>query len=207
MLTLWDLLKQVVAPAPPARPALPKRKPSRPATSGRKPRTPPQGVSTPATRAPARQPARTAMGERYEQITRQYLEQHGVRVRKWRSHMSGIATQVKYRDGRIAKYIESPRPRGPMSVAIFLHEIGHHAIGFNTYRPRCLEEYHAWRYAIEHMESLGLNVTDSVRRRMHNSLRYAVQKARRRGIKDIPAELHPYMQPWQGKTSGRRRRR
>ena len=41
------------------------------------------------------------------------------------------------------------------------------------------------------MERNGLNITDSVRRRMHNSLRYAVQKAERRGIKDIPTELHP----------------
>jgi hypothetical protein len=83
-----------------------------------------------------------------------------------------------------------------MSAAIFLHEIGHHAIGFNTYRPRCLEEYHAWRFAIEAMERLGLNVTDGVRRRMHNSLFYAVEKARRRGIREVPAELVRFSGPW-----------
>jgi hypothetical protein len=79
-----------------------------------------------------------------------------------------------------------------MSAAVFLHEIGHHAVGFNTYKPRCLEEYHAWVFALDQMERLGLNVTDSVRRRMHDSLHYAVQKARRRGIKQIPAELEPF---------------
>jgi hypothetical protein len=136
------------------------------------------------------------MEERYERITREMLEAHGVRVRRWRTHMSGIAWQVRYRDGSVKKLIESPRPKGPMSAAIFLHEIGHHAIGFNTYRPRCLEEYHAWRFAIEAMERLGLNVTDGVRRRMHNSLFYAVEKARRRGIREVPAELVRFSGPW-----------
>ena len=138
------------------------------------------------------------MEERYERITREMLEAHGVRVRRWRTHMSGIAWQVRYRDGSVKKLIESPRPKGPMSAAIFLHEIGHHAIGFNTYKPRCLEEYHAWRFAIEEMERLGLNVTDGVRRRMHNSLRYAVEKAKRRGIREVPGELAPFVAPWRG---------
>src|SRR5207245_1025827 len=98
---------------------------------------------------------------------------------------------------------EAPRPRGPMSAAVFLHEIGHHVIGFGTYKPRCLEEYYAWVYAVGQMKSLGLNVTESVRRRMHDSLRYAVQKANRRGLKSLPPELLPFTSPWPGK---RRRR-
>jgi hypothetical protein len=112
--------------------------------------------------------------------------------------MSGIAWEVRYRDGKVAKLIESPKPKGPMSAAVFLHEIGHHAIGFGTYRPRCLEEYHAWVFAVEHMEKLGLNVTEAVRRRMHNSLRYAVQKAHRRGLKRLPPELTPFLVRWPG---------
>jgi hypothetical protein len=43
------------------------------------------------------------------------------------------------------------------------------------------------------MEAHGLNITPQVRYRMHGSLYYAVQKARRRGIKSIPAELHPFL--------------
>ena len=80
-----------------------------------------------------------------------------------------------------------------MSCAIFLHEIGHHAIGFKTYKPRCLEEYHAWKFAIDTMEAEGLNVTDRVHERMRDSLRYAVAKAARRGLKRIPPELLPYL--------------
>jgi hypothetical protein len=132
------------------------------------------------------------MAHRYEAMTRAMLARYAVRVRKWRSSMSGVAWQVTYADGSVARLIEAPRPRGPMSAAIFLHEIGHHAIGFGTYKPRCLEEFHAWKFALETMEAEGLNVTDRVRARMHDSLRYAVAKARRRGLKRIPPELAEY---------------
>ncbi|MBC7835676.1 MAG: hypothetical protein H7Y88_11340 [Phycisphaerales bacterium] len=108
--------------------------------------------------------------------------------------MSGVAWYVTYKDGRIQRLIEAPKPKGPMSMAVFLHEIGHHAIGFDKYKPRCLEEYHAWAWAISTMEAGGLNVTDAVRARMYRSLWYAVEKAKRRGIRVIPPELTPYLE-------------
>jgi len=132
---------------------------------------------------------------KYEQITKEMLALHGVRVRKWRSSMSGVAWQVTYQDGSVSKLLESPKPKGPMSAAIFLHEIGHHAIGFGTYKPRCLEEYYAWKFSIDTMHELGLNVTDRVHERMHDSLNYAIEKAVRRGLKKLPAELTPYVEP------------
>ncbi|MBK7405288.1 MAG: hypothetical protein IPJ41_11820 [Phycisphaerales bacterium] len=117
------------------------------------------------------------------------LALHAVRVRKWRSSSSGVAWQVVYRDGAVSRLIEAPRPRGPVSAAIFLHEIGHHAIGFSTYKPRCLEEYHAWRFALAEMERWGLPITARVRARVRDSLRYAVEKAERRGIRRVPEEV------------------
>jgi len=47
--------------------------------------------------------------------------------------------------------------------------------------------------ALEQMEAHGLNVTEPVHRRVRESLQYAVWKARRRGMKRIPAELVPYL--------------
>jgi len=138
-------------------------------------------------------PPPTSMEARYEAVTRLMLKTHGIRVRKWRTSMSGVAWCLTYRDGTVKRLIEAPRPRGPMSAAVFLHEIGHHAIGFNVYKPRCLEEYHAWRWSLEAMYTHGLNITDQVRYRMHASLWYAVAKAKRRGIKSVPPELDPYM--------------
>ena len=171
MITLWDLLpkREKAKPAP----AAPKARPRRPAN--------------------AREPAPGSMAERYATMTRTMLERHGVRVRKWRSGMTGVAWQVTYRDGTVARLIEAPRPKGPMSAAVFLHEIGHHAIGFDRYKPRCLEEYHAWAYSLAQMQAWDLNITDTVHRRMHESLWYAVQKAQRRGLKSLPPELEPFM--------------
>lgn len=129
------------------------------------------------------------MADRYERMTRECLAEYGVRVRKWRSSMSGCAWEVYYNDGRRSRLIESPKPKGPMSAAIFLHEIGHHAIGLGAYKPRCLEEYYAWAWSLAEMERRGLNVTDAVRKRMRDSLVYAVDKAKRRGLKRVPPEL------------------
>ena len=103
-------------------------------------------------------------------------------------------TQVYGDDGSSARLVEAPYPRGPMSCAIFLHEVGHHAIGFGRYRPRCLEEYHAWRWSLDTMREYGFNVTPAVQRRMADSLRYAVHKALRRGLKRVPRELEPYLE-------------
>lgn len=166
MLTLWDILK-------------PER--------ARRGRAKPRAVSP--------TPRRRPIQDRYDEVTKRLLAEHGVRVRKWRSSMSGVAWEVRYADGRVARLIEAPRPRGPMSAAVFMHEIGHHAIGFRTYRPRCLEEYHAWAWSLESMRRHGLNVTPAVERRMHESLHYAIAKAHRRGLKRLPAELTPFLEP------------
>lgn len=132
--------------------------------------------------------------DKYDRVVAEQLAKYDIRVRKWRTSMSGIAWYVTYKDGRVSRLIESPRPKGPMSMAVFLHEVGHHAIGFNVYKPRCLEEYHAWAWSLARMEEFGLNITDAVRHRMHLSLWYAVAKAKRRGIKAVPAELAPYLE-------------
>lgn len=187
--SLWDLLTG----GKPAEQA--QRHPaSKPASrAGPRKRAPKPGSGR---KAPATAARQETMEARYERITRDMLSKYGVKVRRWRTSMSGVAWEVHYRDGTRVKLIEAPKPRGPMSAAVFLHEVGHHAIGLGVHRPRCLEEYHAWAFAVSAMEELGLNVTDSVRRRVHQSLHYAVAKARRRGIKELPGELAAYTRPW-----------
>jgi hypothetical protein len=169
VLTLWDLID----------------------TKRRKRRARPAAYPTTSTRSPvAHKPG--SMQQKYESLTRTILTEHNIRVRKWRSSMSGVAWQLTDRQGNVTRLIESPRPKGPVSCAIFLHEIGHHAIGFSTYRPRCLEEFHAWQWSLRTMEQHNLNITSSVHKRMHDSLWYALEKAKRRGLKNVPVELLPY---------------
>jgi len=134
-----------------------------------------------------------SMRRRYDDLVVEMKDTYGIRVRKWRTSTSGCAWVVQYHDGTISRLIESPYPRGPMSCAIFLHEIGHHAIGFNTHRLRCLEEYDAWRWSLETMRKKGLNVTVAVEKRMDDAIRYAVRKALRRGLKQLPEQLAAYV--------------
>jgi hypothetical protein len=163
--TLWDL----IAPPKPA------RRPARPRVRNAQPRV-----------------AARPKPERYDHVAREMLGRYGVRVRRWRRSMSGIAWELRYRDGRVTRLIEAPRPRGPVSAAVFLHEIGHHAIGFDRYELRCLEEYHAWAFSLAQMERLGLPITPAVHKLVGEALRYAVAKARRRGLRQIPDELTRY---------------
>jgi hypothetical protein len=117
---------------------------------------------------------------------------YAVRVKRWRRAMSGCAWRVDYDDGRSVNWIEAPVPRTPISLAIFLHEVGHHAIGFDRYRRRCEEEYHVWVWAIARMRELGVEPDERVTRRFDLSMRYAVGKAIRRGMKSLPEDLRQF---------------
>ena len=120
-------------------------------------------------------------------------KEHGVRVKRWRSNMTGCAWQVRYRDGRVIRWIEAPYPKTPISLCIFLHEVGHHVIGFETYKRRCEEEYHVWNWAIAQMRELGVEPDAAVLRRFELSMQYAVGKALRRGIKELPEPLMQFV--------------
>ncbi len=126
---------------------------------------------------------------KYDSIVGTFLTTHGLRVRRWRNSLSGVATLRVFVDGRQERTIESPYPTSPLRLAIFLHEVGHHVIGLGAFRPRCLEEFHAWRYAIDRMKELGLPTEGTVQRRFERSMRYAVSKSRRRGIRALPPEV------------------
>jgi hypothetical protein len=111
---------------------------------------------------------------------------HSVRVCHWRTNMTGIAWL-----GLPDRPIEAPHPRSPMSFAILAHEVGHHVLG--RLRPRWREEQHAWKFAFSAMAHYGVPVTDNVTQRYHDAMRYALAKALRRGLKQIPAELHEFL--------------
>jgi hypothetical protein len=107
--------------------------------------------------------------------------------------MSGCAWREYHEDGRTVNWIEAPLPRTPISLAIFLHEVGHHVIGFEVYRHRCEEEYHVWMWALEQMRELGVEPDPRVLRRFDLSMRYAVSKAVRRGIRALPKPLGQFL--------------
>lgn len=126
-------------------------------------------------------------------IVQEMKVRHEIRVKKWRSNMSGKAWRVYHHDGRVVNWVESPQPKTPISLAIFLHEVGHHVVGFETYRKRCEEEYHVWLWAINEMRRHGVEPDLRVLRRFELSMRYAVAKAVRRGIKALPEPLKTFL--------------
>jgi hypothetical protein len=131
----------------------------------------------------------------YEPIVAHAKLRHAIRVRRWRRNMTGCAWRTRYRDGSVVNWIESPYPRTPISLSIFLHEVGHHVIGFDTYRLRCEEEFHAWDWSVREMRRLGVEPDAKVLRRFELSMRYAVDKAVRRGLKRLPTTLLPFIEP------------
>lgn len=136
---------------------------------------------------------RTAAQRRYADLVEHMLSRYDLTVRKWRPTTSGVAILQRLPNGNLRRVIEAPYPRGPVSAAIFLHEVGHHAIGLGTVRPRCLEEYRAWSWALDAMREHDITVSERVQDRMDRAMRYAVAKAMRRGLKRLPAELLPYL--------------
>lgn len=126
-------------------------------------------------------------------LTESLKRRYDIRVRRWRTSMTGCAWRAYYHDGRVINWIEAPQPKTPISLAIFLHEIGHHVIGFSTYKRRCEEEYHAWAWAITQMRQLGIEPDTRVMTRFARSMEYAVAKAVRRGIKSLPQDLEAFL--------------
>lgn len=130
---------------------------------------------------------------KYERMKDTLLDEHGIRVQRWRSTMSGVAILARSHDGTIHKLLEAPYPRGPVSAAVFCHEVAHHIIGVGSVRPRCLEELLAWDTGLSLMKRFEVPVTNRVLERRTRSMRYAVAKARRAGLKDIPEELTSFI--------------
>jgi hypothetical protein len=125
----------------------------------------------------------------FGRIASEMRKRYDIHVKRWRRTMSGKAWRVYHHDGRVVNWIESPQPKTAISLAIFLHEVGHHVIGFEKYRRRCEEEFHVWMWALNEMRRFGIEPNDKVHRRVEMSMRYAVGKALRRGIKQLPEPL------------------
>lgn len=128
----------------------------------------------------------------YDRIVRLVKQRYSIRIHRWRRTMTGCAWRVSFNDGRSINWVESPKPKTPLSLSIFLHEVGHHVVGFYTYRRRCEEELAAWRFALRTMRRLGIEPDARTLRRVDRSMQYAVEKALRRGIRALPTELRRF---------------
>lgn len=158
------------------------------------PKSTPKPTPKPAAKSSAKSSKRRSPRQKqYDSVVEEMKATYGFKVRKWRRSMSGCAWELLYTDGRRLPMLESPYPKSPLSCSIFLHEVGHHAIGLGSVKPRCLEELRAWQWSLAAMEARGIEVDEKVRDRFRRSMEYAVAKAARRGIRSLPAELAPFL--------------
>jgi hypothetical protein len=125
----------------------------------------------------------------YLQVVQEMKTRYHVRVKRWRDDLSGSAWRAWYADGTQIAWIEAPLPADSLSLAVFLHEVGHHAVGFDRFRKRCEQEYHAWIWALDQMRQLGLEPDPQVRALFQRSIRFAVKKALARRIRALPLPL------------------
>ncbi|MGC8560193.1 MAG: hypothetical protein ACP5O1_05875 [Phycisphaerae bacterium] len=132
---------------------------------------------------------RRARREFFERLVNEMKQAFGISIRKWRQSMSGVAYELHYSNGDVKRLISSPHPRSPVSACIFLHEVGHHAIGFRKFRPRCLEEYHVWQWAFEQMRLREIPIDGRVERHYRRSMHHYVCLAKKRGLRQVPPEL------------------
>ena len=131
----------------------------------------------------------------YDALVAQMKNEYGIAIRKWRRSMSGVAYELHYNNGEIKRMVAAPRPRSPVSACIFLHEVGHHAVGFRKFRPRCLEEYHVWQWAFEQMRRRDIPIDEHVRRHYRRSMQHYVRLAKKRGLKSLPSQLEEFVLP------------
>jgi hypothetical protein len=125
-------------------------------------------------------------------MARELTGHYKISIRRWRKHMSGMAYELKYADGRIKRLISAPRPRSAVSAAIFLHEVGHHAIGFKRYPCRCLEEYYVWHWTFREMHARHIPITDRVLRHYRRSMQHYIRQATPHDVWKLPVPPHTF---------------
>jgi hypothetical protein len=113
--------------------------------------------------------------EPYERAAAVLLRESGCTVRGYRSRNTGRAFTRADDWG-----IEVPRPRGPVSFAVFAHEVGHQLLHRgNGKTGRWLEEVEAWEYALAQFDRFALPGVERARVDAAVSLRYAAAKSLR----------------------------
>ena len=128
----------------------------------------------------------------FARIVEHEKKRYQISIRKWRSTMSGVAYELHYSNGQVKRMVAAPRPKSAVSCAIFLHEVGHHAIGFRKFRPRCLEEFHVWQWAFAEMGRWDVPVDQRVRQHYQRSMYHYVRLAKKRGLKNLPEILRQF---------------
>ena len=86
--------------------------------------------------------------------------------------------------------IKIPHPKSVISLATFLHELGH--IIHKDIKPSCLQEYKCEQFAFNTIRKHGLKVKRKILNHSRWYIGMKLAMALNRGLKTIPSELKPY---------------
>lgn len=112
----------------------------------------------------------------FDHAFQQLLKESGCTVRRYREHgLTGIAYVSDDDWG-----IECPRPTTARRFATCAHEIGHQLLHRESSKPRWLEEWEAWDYALKQFARFDLPGVEDAIKDAAECLRYAAKKAERR---------------------------
>lgn len=125
----------------------------------------------------------------YETAFTQLLKESGCTVRRYRTHLSGIAFTRADDWG-----IEVPMPTTPLRFGIAAHEVGHQMLHRFNSIPRWQEEWEAWDFALKQFDRFGLAGAEKCLPRVGRNLRYAARKAERRGV--LPQRIEAVYPAW-----------
>lgn len=112
----------------------------------------------------------------YELAFAQLLKESGCTVRRYRENtLTGVAFTNDDDWG-----IEVPRPTTARRFGTCAHEIGHQMLHRHNSKPRWLEEWEAWDYALKQFVRFDLPGAEAAMKDAAKCLRYAAKKANRR---------------------------
>lgn len=112
----------------------------------------------------------------FEAAAQQLLKESGCTVRRYRERtLTGVAYTSDDDWG-----IEVPRPTTARRFATFAHEVGHQMLHRHNSKPRWLEEWEAWDYALKQFARFDLPGVEDALKDAAKCLRYAARKAERR---------------------------
>jgi hypothetical protein len=86
----------------------------------------------------------------------------------------------------------APHPTTRRRLAVYLHECAHFELHTKKKHPRYIEEYQAWKWAIEVMRASEIKVCAKVLLDAQLGVKYAIEKAIRRGVKRIDTNARKF---------------
>ena len=94
-----------------------------------------------------------------------------------------------------------PEPKSAISLATYLHELGHHTLLSRNQKKSCLREFYAEQYSLDNLKRFGVKKNRKMVRHSNWYMSYSLGQALNRKMKDIPTEMMKYKKYLKSRTT------